>query len=84
MNRDTHYRKLDISYLMLKEKRGCHFSVSSQQCYRFNSESQDTLVFSESTFLIQELDEICDLTGYSAVLFGDAASKHRRDLAMAD
>lgn len=24
-----------------------------------------------------------DLTGYSAVLFGDAASSHRRDLAMA-
>ena len=33
---------------------------------------------------IRELDEIGDLTGYSAVLFGDAASQHRRDLAMAD
>jgi CHAT domain-containing protein len=32
---------------------------------------------------IQELGEVGDLTGYSAVLFGDAASKHRRDLAMA-
>ncbi len=28
-----------------------------------------------------ELGEVGDLTGYSAVLFGDAASKHRRDLA---
>jgi CHAT domain-containing protein len=32
---------------------------------------------------VQALGEIGDLTGYSAVLFGDAASKHRRDLAMA-
>lgn len=32
---------------------------------------------------IWELGEEGDLTGYSAVLFGDAASKHRRDLAMA-
>ena len=33
---------------------------------------------------IQEVSEVGDLTGYSAVLFGDAASQHRRDLAMAD
>jgi CHAT domain-containing protein len=32
---------------------------------------------------VQELDEVADLTGYSAILYGDAASKHRRDLAMA-
>jgi CHAT domain-containing protein len=32
---------------------------------------------------VRELDEVADLTGYSAILFGDAASKHRRDLAMA-
>jgi CHAT domain-containing protein len=32
---------------------------------------------------IQELGEVGDLTGYSAILYGDAASKHRRDLAMA-
>jgi hypothetical protein len=32
---------------------------------------------------IHELGEVGDLTGYSAVLFGDAASQHRRDLATA-
>jgi hypothetical protein len=32
---------------------------------------------------IADLGELGDLTGYSAVLFGDAASKHRRDLASA-
>jgi hypothetical protein len=33
--------------------------------------------------VIRELQDVGDLTGYSAVLYGDAASKHRRDLAMA-
>ena len=33
---------------------------------------------------IRELGEVGDLTGYSAILYGDAASKHRRDLAMAE
>ena len=56
LRRDTSRRKkLDISYLMLKEKQGCPFSVSSQQYYRFNSESQDILVFSKSTFLLGEI-----------------------------
>ena len=32
---------------------------------------------------IRQLAAFGDLTGYSAVLFGDAASKHRRDLASA-
>jgi CHAT domain-containing protein len=32
---------------------------------------------------IRELGEVGDLTGYSAILYGDAASKHRRDLATA-
>ncbi len=32
---------------------------------------------------ISELGEVGDLTGYSAVLYGDAASQHRRDLATA-
>lgn len=32
---------------------------------------------------VAELGEVGDLTGFSAILFGDAASKHRRDLAMA-
>lgn len=32
---------------------------------------------------IRELGEMGDLTGYSAILYGDAASQHRRDLAMA-
>lgn len=32
---------------------------------------------------IQELGEVGDLTGYSAILYGDAASKHRRDVATA-
>jgi hypothetical protein len=30
---------------------------------------------------ISELGEVGDLTGYSAILYGDAGSKHRRDLA---
>lgn len=34
-------------------------------------------------YVVRELGEMGDLTGYSAILFGDAASKHRRDLAMA-
>jgi hypothetical protein len=32
---------------------------------------------------MDELSDVADLTAYSAVLYGDAASKHRRDLAMA-
>ena len=32
---------------------------------------------------VSELSEVGDLTGYSAILYGDAASKHRRDLATA-
>ncbi|MFX1411945.1 MAG: CHAT domain-containing protein, partial [Promethearchaeota archaeon] len=32
---------------------------------------------------ILDLGEVGDLTGYSAILYGDAASQHRRDLAMA-
>jgi CHAT domain-containing protein len=31
----------------------------------------------------RELDDVADLAGYGAVLFGDAASAHRRDLATA-
>lgn len=34
-------------------------------------------------FAVTDLGESGDLTGYSAVLFGDAASEHRRDLALA-
>ncbi|HSJ59350.1 MAG TPA: FAD-dependent oxidoreductase [Anaerolineae bacterium] len=30
-----------------------------------------------------ELEEVGDLAAYGAILFGDAASQHRRDLAMA-
>jgi CHAT domain-containing protein len=33
--------------------------------------------------VIEKLGEAGDLTGYSAILFGDAASQHRRDLATA-
>ncbi len=33
-------------------------------------------------YVARELGEVGDLTGYSAILFGDAASEHRRDLAM--
>jgi hypothetical protein len=32
---------------------------------------------------VREMGDAGDLTGFSAVLFGDAASSHRRDLAMA-
>jgi hypothetical protein len=32
---------------------------------------------------VRDLGDEGDLTGFSAVLFGDAASSHRRDLAMA-
>ena len=32
-------------------------------------------------YVIRELGEVGDLTGFSAVLYGDAASGHRRDLA---
>jgi CHAT domain-containing protein len=32
---------------------------------------------------VWELGQVADLTGYSAILYGDAASNHRRDLAMA-
>jgi hypothetical protein len=34
-------------------------------------------------YVIRELGEYVDLTGVSAVLYGDAASEHRRDLAKA-
>jgi hypothetical protein len=35
------------------------------------------------TAAVRDLEDDGDLTGYSAVLFGDAASSHRRDLATA-
>ncbi|RPI24812.1 MAG: CHAT domain-containing protein [Acidobacteria bacterium] len=42
------------------------------------------LAFLEArNFVLRELGEVGDLTAYSAILFGDAASKHRRDLATA-
>lgn len=31
-------------------------------------------------YVVEELGEVGDLTGYSAILFGDAASGHRRDI----
>lgn len=34
-------------------------------------------------WVVSELGEVSDLTGYSAILFGDAASKERRDLMTA-
>lgn len=34
-------------------------------------------------YVVRELGEVGDLTGFSAVLYGDAASAHRRDLAKA-
>jgi hypothetical protein len=37
----------------------------------------------KARLLIRELGDVGDLTGFSAVLFGDAASPHGRDLAMA-
>lgn len=41
------------------------------------------LAFLEARNRVQnELGEVGDLTGYSAVLFGDAASEHRKDLYM--
>lgn len=33
--------------------------------------------------VMRDLEEAGDLTGFSAILYGDAASKHRRDLVMA-
>lgn len=33
--------------------------------------------------VMHDLGEVGDLTGFSAILYGDAASKHRRDLLMA-
>jgi hypothetical protein len=35
-------------------------------------------------YVAEELGEVGDLTGYSAILFGDAASGHRRDLYKAE
>jgi CHAT domain-containing protein len=42
------------------------------------------LAFQEARrYALSKLGEVGDLTAYSAILYGDAASKHRRDLATA-
>jgi CHAT domain-containing protein len=60
-------------------------SLFTKAFYRTLFERENVgLAFLEARqYVARQLDEVGDLTGYSAVLFGDAASKHRRDLATA-
>lgn len=57
----------------------------AQRFYRTLFERENVgLAFLEARQLVtRDLGEVGDLTGLSAVLYGDAASEHRRDLAMA-
>jgi hypothetical protein len=48
----------------------------------FRSENVGLAFLAARKYVINELGEVGDLTGFSAVLFGDAASKHRRDVVM--
>ncbi len=60
-------------------------SLFTKAFYRtlFERENVGIAFLEARKYVVRELNEVGDLTGYSAVLFGDAASKHRRDLAMA-
>jgi hypothetical protein len=58
--------------------------AETEQYFLFERENIGLAFLDARNRAIQEVGEVGDLTGYSAVLFGDAASKHRRDLAMAD
>jgi len=60
-------------------------SLFTKAFYRTLFERENVgLAFLEARqYVARQLDEVGELTGYSAVLFGDAASKHRRDLATA-
>jgi CHAT domain-containing protein len=57
----------------------------AQQFYRtlFERENVGLAFLQARRVAARELSEVGDLTGLSAVLYGDAASEHRRDLAMA-
>lgn len=60
-------------------------SLFTKAFYRtlFERENVGIAFLEARKYVVRELGEVVDLTGYSAVLYGDAASKHRRDLAMA-
>jgi hypothetical protein len=60
-------------------------SLFTEAFYRnlFKRENVGIAFLEARRYVIRELGEEGDLTGYSAVLFGDAASQHRRDLYMA-
>jgi hypothetical protein len=60
-------------------------SLFTKAFYRtlFQRENVGLAFLEARKYVVRELGEVGDLTGFSAVLFGDAASKHRRDLAMA-
>ena len=60
-------------------------SLFTKAFYRtlFQRENVGLAFLEARKYVVRELGEVADLTGYSAVLYGDAASKHRRDLAMA-
>jgi hypothetical protein len=59
--------------------------IFSKTFYRGLFERENVgLAFLEARRRVQsELWDVGDLTGYSAILYGDAASQHRRDIAMA-
>ncbi len=60
-------------------------SLFTKAFYRTLFERENVgLAFLEARkYVVRELGEVGDLSGYSAILFGDAASEHRRDLAKA-
>ena len=49
----------------------------------FGRENVGLAFLAARKYVTQELGEVGDLTGYSAILFGDAASEHRRDVLYA-
>lgn len=60
-------------------------SLFTKAFYRtlFERENVGIAFLEARKYVARELGQVVDLAGYSAVLYGDAASKHRRDLAMA-
>ena len=51
--------------------------------YLFRRENVGLAFLEARKHVSRELSDVGDLTGLGAILYGDAASKHRRDLAMA-
>ena len=62
---------------------GANIFARSFYHYLFERENVGLAFLEARKCVVSELGEAGDLTGYSAILYGDAASEHRRDLGVA-